>query len=73
MNHGTWIRGTHPNCLRSGEWAIIVGVCMFTPTLLDPPQPCFEVIFPDGVQDHWVIYDNDEPYEFSMDRPEVAA
>ena len=60
------IRGMHRYCFRSGEWATIVGM-----EVLPGPfegrsamRVCFQVVFPDGVKDSWVVYDEDAEYEF---------
>jgi hypothetical protein len=60
------IRGMHPWCFRSGEWATIVGIEFTTGPFLgrSAKHVCFQVVFPDGVGDSWVVYDEDAEYEF---------
>ena len=60
------IRTMAPWVFRSGEWAEIVGVRMVLPEDGCPGyRPCFVVRFKDGVEDHWVIHDEDAHYEFA--------
>ncbi len=52
------IRGRHPYCFRSGQWAAVVG------TVTINGRACYEVLFPDGMKDQWVILDEAADYEF---------
>lgn len=61
------IRATHPAGFRSGQWATVTGL------VWSNARPCYEVRFPDGVTDTWVVYDPSDPYEFRERREAVAA
>ena len=56
------IRGVHPNCFRSGEWARLVGTVMVVPEGLEQ-RLCHHVRFPDGVTDYWNAKDAVAQYE----------
>ena len=59
---GMQIRGVHPYCFRSGEWASIVGIVHVTPDDEGLPERlCWNIGFDDGVYDHWPMC---EEYEF---------
>ena len=57
---GLRIRCLHPDSFRSPEWATITG-------FVGPPgepEPCYRVVFEDGIDDFWAI-DDDWEYEFA--------
>jgi hypothetical protein len=62
-NEEVWVRHTHPNGFRSGEWAELKDF------VLGEGRSCYLVEFPDGVTDLWAVNDPDEPYEFTLDNP----
>ena len=60
------IRTTAPWGFRSGDWAEIVGVRMVLPEDgRTGYRPCFVIRFQDGVEDFYVINDEDAHYEFA--------
>lgn len=50
------IKGTNPYSFRTGEWANIIGVKIFTPEGC-VPRACFECVYDDGVVDYVAISD----------------
>lgn len=54
-----FIRHTHPDGFRSGEWAILRSI------VPGPDRDCYLVEFADGVTDFWAVNDPAEPYEFT--------
>ena len=64
MNSSTfYIRATHPDGYRCGQWAKVTGVAMIE------SRPCYVVEFIDGLADQWPVYDSSDPYEFSLGAP----
>lgn len=55
------IRGTHPYCFRSGEWATLV-----TEVKHATGRRCYLVRFPDGMSDWWPVDDPAADYEFEV-------
>ena len=71
VEHGrrsVYIRSTHPNAYRSGQWAKIIGVewlCGGMGKGALPARPALTVEFVDGVVDEWALDDPVAGYEFS--------
>jgi hypothetical protein len=62
-----YIRATHPNSFRSGQWAKVISVRLL-PDQHKPfrrSRPVYLVEFVDGRQDQWPVYDADAGYEFA--------
>lgn len=57
------IRGLHQDHFRSGQWAELKGIQMFTPRNL-PAREVYAVEFEDGQTDLWPIEDPSNTYEF---------
>lgn len=55
---GQEIRGTHPYCYRSGQWAVIRDIV----TAKD--RRCYLVQFEDSMVDFWPVEDSQAGYEF---------
>ena len=70
------IRTLHHYGFRKGEWALVTDVKMMRPQVhpaFKPlMRPVYEVTFPDGVVDHWVLEDKDGNYEFRPQLEEVV-
>jgi hypothetical protein len=63
-----FIRGTHPDVFRSGQWGKVVQIGMLPKHHGDTPRdprPVFLVEFIDGQRDLWPVYDPAAGYEFS--------
>lgn len=52
------VRTMHPIGFRCGEWANVTGIVNVR------GRACWQVEFPDGVTDQWVISDKEGRYEF---------
>jgi hypothetical protein len=63
-----YIRATHPDAFRSGQWAKVVSVD-YLPQRHGPSprdaRPIYLVEFVDGRRDQWPVYDDVAGYEFS--------
>jgi hypothetical protein len=58
---GMEVRSEHPYAFRSGEWALVTKLVRVS-VLGD--LMCWEVKFPDGVEDLWAVEDKMADYEF---------
>lgn len=64
--YDTLIRGTHPYCFRSGEWATLSHI----ETVIRPDgehRKCYAVVFEGGVSDLWPVEDDSYGYEFKVE------
>ena len=63
-----YVRSTHPNSYRSGQWAKIIGVEWIPRGMGDgalEARPALTVEFVDGVDDMWALNDPVAGYEYS--------
>jgi hypothetical protein len=57
------IRGLHQDHFRTGQWAELIGIQMFTPRN-STTRECYAVRFEDGQEDLWPVEDPTNTYEF---------
>jgi hypothetical protein len=60
---GMEVRSGHPHAFRSGQWALITKLVKVS-WLGD--RMCWQVQFPDGVEDLWAVEDKTAGYEFRI-------
>ena len=63
-----FIRATHPDAYRSGQWAKVVKTAFKPERFGERPQPArpvYEIEFVDGKIDQWPVYDEVAGYEFA--------
>ena len=56
-----FVRGIHPACYRSGQWAAVVGAEWAS----DVGRPVLRVKFVDAVEDTWAVFAEPDIYEFA--------
>lgn len=64
MSGPGFIRATHPDAFRSGEWARLRGTTAL-PGFPEGDRVCYLVEFPDGAADFWPVGGPERGYEFS--------